>query len=213
MQQKMFFSVGWFMVLAWVCLAGCMTGPPLFLEPGDPLPETLAIKPCIQKWSRHVQKHDRWSTVLDVDAVFLSWDVRMAILERTLADRDIDPETAAAMREREQQLFQGYVEFYLAVMTTKDEWNNLAEEEPAWNLYLVCEGEEQASFRVEEVELDPALTFTHFPQQSHFKKYYKVSFIRQPRDRALPLVHKNLSSFELLLKGFFGQARLTWDLG
>jgi len=204
------------LVLAGLCLAypvGCAWQRLAFIEPGDTVAHNETIHDTMQRWMRHVQKHDRWSTILDVDAIFLSWEVRQAILERTLSDRPVDAETAAAMREREQQMFEGYIEFYLAVMTTQDEWNNLAAEEPAWNIFFVDDdGAEYPSFRVEEVELDPALQFTHFPLRSNFKTFYRVSFIRNPKESELPLLHKETHFFGLLFKGYFGQAHLTWKL-
>ncbi|MFC1849428.1 hypothetical protein ACFL27_04380 [candidate division CSSED10-310 bacterium] len=194
-------------------LSSCAHSPLTLMSPEDSVSTDLSLQKIIQQWSRQKQVHSRWSTILDVEAIFLSWEIRKLMLDRIIENQKLEPERAQAMLDREKAIFNGYIEFYVAVFTTRDEWNNLDADEPVWHVFFSNDqNQESPSYRVEIADLDPSLKFSFFPTISKWKTIYKVSFLRRASDQESFILDHNARFFSLFFKGYLGHVSLLWKL-
>jgi hypothetical protein len=211
---------GWgFLLIAGcsVLVGACSSAKLVLREPGEALENSDSEKlgSVIERWTRQVQVHNRWATILDVEAIFLSWDFRRLQVDRFASDTNLSKEVHAAKRAREKDLFEGYVEFYLAVFTTKSEWNKLDDdtEDPAWKVFFINDsGAKIPDFKIEKVVLDPAMLYAFFPNINRWQVVYRVSFPRRLKASGESVLTERNAWFGLQFTGYLGEATLKWHL-
>lgn len=194
-------------------IVGCVKHKLVFHVPSEQINvNSKDVPKLIKSYTLSGQKHSQWATTLDVDAVFLSWDVRQALLNRKAEIEQPSNKLLSALKTREKQLFKAYISFYIAVFTTKTEWNNLDEENASWHIYLINEkNEKQAAYRVTKVDLESALQFNTFPFVSKWKKLYKVDFLRRSQTNPEQFIPERAKFFTLEFIGYLGELSLKWE--
>lgn len=170
---------------------------------------TTAYDRARDRWTREATDLRLFDTALDVDATLRSWEFRRAYAEREIAWFRLEGASAEEVRTREAAAHAGAVEFFLAVRTHSEKWNDFDAREPSWRLVLVDDrGRSVEPLGIDTIDVTPALR-EFFPQSDTFARAYRVRFPKTHADGGAVL---DARAITLRISGPLGSADLVWRL-
>lgn len=168
---------------------------------------------ALSHWMMHDEIHDRFISLADVNAIFLSWEVRQAYLN-TLSETTIPLESdLVRVRERQIKQFESGNEFMLALYCYNSDWYALTGQDPVWRLTLTTsEGITVRPTLIEEKPLRSDHAWSFLDSFSHRHKIYRVVF-PQKTESGEQVLNTDASWFQLNCHSVLGTLDMRWELG
>lgn len=186
-------------------LAGCAAKTPT---------EEEAYLRVLNAWTRGVKVYEGLETKLYASATFKSAGFRDAYIERYVKGNQLDEGYANALREREAELSEKFNEFFFTAYTPVDKWNDFAESDSIWKVYL----EDDKGARLQPVSIakldasDPLLR-EFFPYMDLWSSAYTIKFPKYSETGTEPIPNADTKSMRLVVTGVLGKGELTWKFG
>lgn len=164
------------------------------------------------RWTREATDLHKFDTALDVTATYRSREFREALAEREIAWFFLEGKEAQAVRDREAAEDATSNEFFLAVRTHSDTWNDFDAENPSWRIVLIDEqGRTLAPVAIEAVRNVTPVLREFFPYTDTFARAYRVRFPKQASDGSV-FIGSATRWVALRIAGPLGSTQLRWNL-
>ena len=139
---------------------------------------------------------------------------RRAYIERYLEEYDLDEDYREALIASEDERSARTNEFFIALYTPEDEWNDLDRKDSVWKLYLEdSSGARLTPLSITKVDGRDPLIREFFPFFDLWSSAYTVEFPKYSAAGLEPFPGKEAESMRLIITGPLGRGELTWRLG
>jgi hypothetical protein len=130
-------------------------------------------------WSRHAKVVKDIGTVIELWAVFKSWDFRQAYVERYARLYDTSEADKRALYTAQLDASRRSYEFHIAAQMTDWKWNDLEKPSSPWRITLSDAGGVEVGARsIEALKLPDLYESQLFPDRTVFSRTYLVRFDR-----------------------------------
>jgi hypothetical protein len=137
----------------------------------------------LRLWTRHSKVISDQGTVIEVWALYKSWEWRQAYIERYAKVYNLADSERQTLYRSQLEALRGAYEFHVAVQTTNYKWNDLEKETSPWRVSLLdARGATVAPKRIEVLKLPELYETEFFPYKTEFTKTYLIRFARADAD-------------------------------
>ena len=169
----------------------------------------------LDKWTRKGSIHKGLGTELLVTATYQVEEFRRAFAEEYGRVYMQTPQETQKVIDDQARAGQDYDDFMVAIYTPEREWDDFAERDSIWKVYLIKDGQ----LRLEPLEIRKvkkqraiskeivryrALSVSFYPFVSPWSTVYRFRFKKKDQPQAS-------HSLELILTSPSGSAALKWD--
>lgn len=191
--------------------------PVLFLLSGcaakAPNEEEAYLK-VLNRWTRGVKVYEGFETKLYASATFKSAAFRDAYIERYARSNQLEEGYAKALRERESELSDKFNEFFFTAYTPVDKWNDFAESDSIWKVYLEDDkGVRLSPVSVSKLDASDPLLREFFPYMDLWSSAYSIKFPKYSETGTEPIPNADTKSMRLVVTGVLGKGELAWKFG
>jgi hypothetical protein len=167
----------------------------------------------LSKWSRSDKLFKRLDARLHINATLKSVEFRRAYAEEYAHRYRFDDDKLAVLLKNELASHKAYNEFFISTYTPRDSWNDFAEKDSIWQLYLVDgEGRRAEPAEIEELDSSDVLLNEFFPYIDPWSKVYLVRFPRYDTSGTIPIGDRESAKLTLVIVGIKAKGALIWDL-
>ncbi|MBI2411667.1 MAG: hypothetical protein HYV24_00450 [Deltaproteobacteria bacterium] len=186
-------------------LAGCAAKTPTGEE---------AYMKALAASTRGVKVYEGFETKLYASATFKSTAFRDAYIERYVKGNQLDEGYANALRERESELSEKFNEFFFTAYTPDDKWNDFAETDSIWKVYLEDDkGARLSPVSIAKLDASDPLLREFFPYMDLWSSAYSIKFPKYSETGTEPIPGADTKSMRLIVTGVLGKGELTWKFG
>lgn len=157
---------------------------------------------AVRDKTRTVKLYSQFDTILIFDGTLYDMAVRRARVEEEASLRRLGADEKDSMLKAEAADDAKDTQFILGVYAAKDEWNDLAEKNSRWALFLDTPAGPARPSSITKVERDKLALRDSLPYESNFRKFYIVKF---PREKA------GSGPYRLTLSGLLGEVSVSWE--
>ncbi len=198
-------------VLASFLLSGC-AHPRYYTLPDDFEQTTRDYNSAMRHWGVQDEIHQRFISLADGYAVYLSWEVRQAFINTVRNYLNPEQRYIDELIERNIRQFENANEFYLGLYCYEREWCRLSGMNPVWNLVLRNDsGREVRPLYVEEVDI-PADQAWLFPDEMQVGRTIFRAVFPKSDDDGYQIIDKQTRYFELKCHSLLGTLEFRWNL-
>lgn len=205
------------LILLTFSVSGCLSAPKKSVAEQevaieDSIKET-AYADVFSKWSRGDKLFKDFEPRLHINATLKSREFRSAYAKEYAERFGFDADKEAVLLSNELDSYNAYNEFLVSTYTPSDDWNDFAEEDSIWQLYLVdAEGRRAEPVEIEELDKKDVTLREFFPYIDPWSKVYLVRFPRYDTSGIIPIGDKESAVLKLVITGIKAKGELTWDI-
>lgn len=167
----------------------------------------------LSEWTRSAKVFDGLDAKLSITATYKEESFSTAYLKRYLKAFKMDDNYADALFKREKDEVERYNEFFVAVYTPDESWNDLAKQNSIWRLYLEDDtGARLTPVSITQVDRDDILVREFFPYFDMWSTAYRVKFPKYSDVGAEPIPNASTNYLKLTVTGIMGEGTLEWRL-
>jgi len=181
--------------------------------------EQKEIKPAagyfelLNEMTKHKKVIDNLDSKLFVYATYKSWPLREAYVEEYARRYQMDDNQKEKLKEKEMGLDEKFNEFFIAVYTPDEKWNDFDRPLSIWKIYMEDEkGERLSPIEIKKVDADSPLVREFYPYLDLWSSTYIVKFPKYIITGEEPFPGKDTNYFRLKITGVVGNAVLEWQL-
>lgn len=164
---------------------------------------------------RDMRIHDEYSTDIEVNALWMSDEVRQNYVDIVARKKGLDIATKADLLEGHIEKNDTTLAFYVLVYTPETYRSDLHDKEPFWSLYLkMPDGQKRQATSIKEVDivdLDPTIKEFLGHRVTPYKRAFVVIF------PVKAFVYEGFEDSDmkmhLVVRSTKAKGKLTWDLG
>ena len=178
-----------------------------------------AIKPSLgyfdilPQMTKHKKVIDNLDSKLFVYATYKSWPLREAYVEEYARRYQMDDSGKEKLKEKEMGLDEKFNEFFIAVYTPDEKWNDFDQPLSIWKIYMEDEkGERLSPIEIKKVDADSPLIREFYPYLDLWSSTYIVKFPKYIITGEEPFPGKDTNYFRLKITGVVGNVVLEWQL-
>ncbi|MBI5561529.1 MAG: hypothetical protein HY894_01555 [Deltaproteobacteria bacterium] len=187
-------------VIAALCLGGCAA-----VGSQPPYQDVLA------QWTRSEKVFVGLDARIYLSATYKDPSFIASYVDRYAAAYKLDDAYKAALLEREKEEAERYNEFFAAVYTPEDSWNDLQNKDSIWRLYLEDgTGARLAPISITRVDKSDPLLREFFPYFDMWSSGYRVKFPKYSDAGAEPIPGPSTMYLRLTVTGIMGEGNLLW---
>jgi hypothetical protein len=192
-------------------LSSC-TQPRYYTIPDDAHQTVRDYNSAMCHWSAQDEIHQRFISLADGYAVYLSWEVRQAFINTVRDQLNPEQHYIDQLIERNLRQFENANEFYLGLYCYEREWCRLSGIDPVWNLTLENDsGVKVRPLYVEDVDI-PADQAWLFPDDMRIgRTIYRAVFPKFDND-GLPVIDEHTEYFQMKCHSLLGILEFRWIL-
>ncbi len=195
-----------------IILSSCSL-PRYYSCPNDCVYLLADYSDTIETWSSHDELHHQMIGVADINALYLSWEVRQAYLQTVKNQLCPEPEAINKLTQIHLNRFEHDNEFILGLYCHNKEWNKLTGESPIWSIQLQSDtGKTVKPKLIEKVTIRPDESWMFLDKFTHGREVYRVVFPKQDTE-GNELICRNTRCFRLIGSSFLGSLILDWKMG
>lgn len=185
-------------LLAAIVMSGCATGKTgskyqLF---SDPLDSAVAAS------NRTMKLYHQFDTKLIVDAIYNDKQLRDAWVERKSESSNLSDGETKILSEAQDSDNMRYAQFFVALYTPEEEWNNLADPNSKWSVFLQPGAEPIHPESITKINSESLPWSSNLPFDLNFRTLYQINF---PRDKS------GFGAQKLHISSLLGEIKLTWE--
>jgi len=157
---------------------------------------------AVREQTRTAKLYSQFDTILILDGTRYDMAVRRGKVDEEAALRRLSPDEKASMLKVETEDDAKEAQFVLGVYAARDEWNDLAEKNSRWSVFLdTAQGPARPS-SITKVEREKLALRDSLPYTSTFRRFYIVKF---PREKA------GGAPYRLVMSGLLGEVSVSWE--
>ncbi len=184
-------------VLIAIMISGCSSdrAHSKFLILADPLDSEVA------NWNRTGKLYRQFDTNLIVDVIYNDQRLRNMWIERTAKAASLSDEQKRRLSNEQKKENETYAQFYMALYTPDEDWNNLADSDSKWSVFLKSDTQIIRPVSIDKVDLESLPWSGNLPFEPNFRIFYRLNF---PRNKA------GFGAQRLVLSSLLGEVKLMW---
>jgi hypothetical protein len=178
-----------------------------------------AIKPSLgyfdilPQMTKNKKVIDNLDTKLFIYATYKHWALREAYTNEYARRYQMDASQKERLNSSEKELDQRFNEFFIAVYTPDERWNDFNTPESIWRIYLEDEkGSRVSPIEIKKVDVNSPLIREFYPYLDLWSSGYIIRFPKYMVAAEEPFPGKNASYFKLIITGVVGSAELEWQM-
>lgn len=178
-----------------------------------------AIKPSLgyfdilPQMTRSKKVIEKLDSKLFVSATYKNWAFREAYIAEYARRYQMDDNEKEKLKEIEKDADEKFNEFFVAIYTPDERWNDFDQPQSIWKIYM----EDEKNNRVYPIEIKK--TDTNSPLIKEFYPYvdawssgYIIRFPKYMIAGIKPFPEENTNYFKLVITGVVGSAEMEWRL-
>ena len=156
---------------------------------------------AVRERTRTAKLYSQFDTILILDSTLYDMEARRARVAEEASLRRLGADEKEAMLKAETEDDAKETQFVLGVYAAKEEWNDLAEKNSRWAVFLdTAEGPVRPS-SITKVEREKLALRDSLPYTSTFRRFYIVKFPREKSSR---------EPYRLVMSGLLGEVSVSW---
>ena len=164
------------------------------------------------RWTRSVRVYEDLDTRIYVSATYRVSALRRAYVEEYAERYLLSEDLKEGLLRKEMEEAEGVNEFFLAVFTPDERWNDLDREDSVWSLYLVDDrGRRLLPISIRRIREEDPVIREFYPSLDLWSFGYMVRFPAYTEDGE-PFPGPDTRSVTLIITGALGRAELTWSM-
>ena len=208
-------SVGSFFAVLLILFVGCVPYQKIVKTEFPQGERELKNRNVVGRNIRDLRVLDEYATDIEVNALWMSDEVREEYVDMVTRKKALDMATRADLLEGHIEKNDNTLTFYVFVYTPESHRSDLHDKDPFWSLYLkMPDGKKRHATSIKEVDivdLDPTIKEFFGHRVTPYKRAFVVDF---------PVKAFSPSGFigsdmkmHLVVRSTKAKGRLTWDLG
>lgn len=157
---------------------------------------------AVRERTRTAKLYTQFDTILILDGTLYDMAVRRGKVDEEASLRRLGADEKAAMLRDEEADDAKEAQFMLGVYAARDEWNDLAEKNSRWAVFLDTSAGPVRPSSITKVEREKLALRDALPYTSTFRKFYIVKF---PREKA------GGAPYRLVMSGLLGEVAVSWE--
>lgn len=157
---------------------------------------------AVREKTRTVKLYSQFDTIVIFDATLYDMAIRRAKVDEESSIKRLGDSEKDSMLKAEAADDAKEIQFILGVYAAKDEWNDLAEKNSRWTLFLDASSGPVQPSSITKAERDKLALRDSLPYTSTFRKFYIVKF---PREKV------GAAPYRLALSGLLGDVSVSWE--
>jgi hypothetical protein len=180
---------------------------------GEMKPDSPPYAKLIGKWTREGSVYRGIESRLVVHATYRGLEFREAYV-REYGDRyRLDDYRREKLLATERAGHERVEEFFLAVSTLDEKWNDLHRSDSVWRLYLKNDsGERVEPIAIRRVDEESPLFREFYPKLDRWSRGYIVTFPKYSEAGEAPLINDDTLRVTLVITGALGQTVIEWRM-
>ena len=167
----------------------------------------------LQRMTRHEKVIDRLESKLFVYATYKSLALREAYIDEYARRYKMYDHQRDRLAKAEMEMDEKFNEFFIAVYTPEDRWNDFNTSESIWKIYLEDEkGDRVSPIEIKKVDVNSPLIREFYPYLDLWSSGYVIRFPKYMAGGKESLPGKDANYFRLIITGVVGSAALEWQL-
>jgi len=178
-----------------------------------------AIKPAsgyfdiLNHMTRSKKVIDNMDNKLFIYATYNSWPLREAYVDEYAGRYLMYNYQKDRLKVTEKEYDERFNEFFIAVYTPEEHWNDLNTPESIWKIYLEDEkGDRVTPVDIKKVDVNSPLIREFYPFLDLWSSGYVIRFPKHMTVGTKPVLEKDAKYFKLIITGVVGSAMLEWEL-
>lgn len=156
----------------------------------------------VKNWTRSAKLYRQFDTNLIIDTIYNSQMLRKKWVERVGEVSRMSGERKKRLHEDQSRENSTYAQFFVAVYTPYDDWNNLADPDSKWSVFLSSDAEPIRPVSIEKVSLDSLPWSANLPFEPNFRTFYLISFLREKA---------GFGAKRLVISSLLGEVKFSWE--
>ena len=186
-------------------LLTCTESRRIYSKLSDTEYTSIDYRMTLDRWTRKSSIHKGLGTELLVTATYKVEEFRRAFAKEYGRLYMQTPQENQKMIDDQVRAARDYDAFIVAIYTPEREWDDFAERDSLWKVYLIREGRLRLEpLEIRKVKKDRTLSESFFPFVSPWATVYGFRFKKKDQPQAP-------QSLELILTSPSGVAALKWD--
>lgn len=167
----------------------------------------------LQRMTRHEKVIDHLESKLFVYATYKSLALREAYIDEYAKRYKMYDHQKDRLAKSEMEMDEKFNEFFIAVYTPEDRWNDFNTSESIWKIYLEDEkGDRVSPIEIKKVDVNSPLIREFYPYLDLWSSGYVIRFPKYMAGGKESLPGKDANYFRLIITGVVGSAVLEWQL-
>ncbi|MFQ5329757.1 MAG: hypothetical protein ACE5D4_07200 [Thermodesulfobacteriota bacterium] len=167
----------------------------------------------IVKWTSEGSVYRGIESRLILHATYRGLEFREAYAREYGERYRLDGYRIEKLVEQERKEHERADEFFLAVSTPDEGWNDLERDDSIWRLYLKSNsGERVEPVAIRRVDEESPLFREFYPKLDQWSRGYIVSFPKYSATGERPLINDDTSRFTLIITGLLGHTEIEWQM-
>lgn len=157
---------------------------------------------AVRERTRTAKLYSQFDTILILDGTLYDMAVRRGKVEEEASLRRLSADEKEAMLKTEAEDDAKEAQFMLGVYAAREEWNDLAEKNSRWSVFLDTATGPVRPSSITKVEREKLALRDSLPYTSTFRRFYIVKF---PREKA------GGAPYRLVMSGLLGEVSVLWE--
>lgn len=167
----------------------------------------------LPQWTKSQKVIDNLDSKLFIYATYKSWPLREAYVDEYAKRYQMDDAQKQKIRNEEKDLDERLNEFFIAVYTPDERWNDFNTSESIWKIYLEDEKKGRvAPIKIVKVDVKSPLIREFYPYLDLWSSGYIIKFPKYMIGGKEPFPGKDTNYFKLIVTGVVGSAELKWQM-
>ncbi len=162
----------------------------------DPLDKEVAT------WNRNMKLYHQFDTKIIVDAIYNGKRLRNAWVKRMSETSNLSDGEIKRLSEKQNSDNRRYAQFFVALYTPYEDWNNLADPDSKWSVFLQSDTGPVRPESITKIDSESLPWSSNLPFDLNFRTIYRVNF---PRDKS------GFGAQKLYISSLLGEVKLTWN--
>ncbi|MBN1879800.1 hypothetical protein JW823_06790 [bacterium] len=204
-------SVMFFLAFIICCVSSCAPTR-YYSTPHDDVYLLADYEDTLHQWITHDEIHNRFISIADASALYLSWEVRQGFINAVRDRMNPDPQYLQEVIQRNLRQFENGNEFYFGLYCYEEDWCKMTGLNPVW--YLSMSTDSGITVRpslIEQTELRAEQAWLFLDELTHGRKLFRVVFPTHD-DEGRIVIDKNTRLFYIKCHSLLGTMTFRWDL-
>ncbi|MBI5048803.1 MAG: hypothetical protein HZB54_07645 [Deltaproteobacteria bacterium] len=156
---------------------------------------------------------DNLDSKLFIYATYKNWTLREAYADEYARRYQMDTSQKERLNSSEKELDERFNEFFIAVYTPDERWNDFNTPESIWKIYLEDEkGSRVSPVGITKVDVNSPLVREFYPYLDLWSSGYIIRFPKYTIVAEEPFPRKDAGYLKLIITGVVGSAELEWQM-
>ena len=179
----------------------------------DAIKPSLGYFDILPQMTRSKKVIEKLDSKLFVSATYKNWALREAYIVEYARRYQMDDNEKEKLKEMEKDSDEKFNEFFVAIYTPDERWNDFDEPQSIWKIYMEDEiGNRVYPLEIKKTDTGSPLIKEFYPYVDAWSSGYIKRFPKYMVAGIKPFPEENTNYFKLVITGVVGSAELEWQL-